>query len=245
MPKKLNLLNQKFGRLIVIAPAKNKGKHTRWLCKCDCGNEYIALTDTLRNGTCQSCGCLRKEKLSKRNKQRIKDLTGQRFGKLTVIKYAGSQRNRSSWLCECDCGNITIVNQMELVKGDTLSCGCLRSSFGELQIEKLLKENNILYQKEYIFNDLKSENNIPLRFDFAVFNPDNSIKCLIEYDGEQHFLKKAEKIWSDSLEKRQKRDNIKNNYCLKHSIPLYRIPYWEKNNLNINLIFNEKYLIKS
>lgn len=244
MPKKLDLLNQRFGKLVVIAPAENKGRHTRWLCKCDCGNEYIALTDSLRAGTCQSCGCLRTEQARINGKTQIKDLTGQRFGKLTVISYAGSFRNRSSWLCECDCGNTVIINQMELVRGDTLSCGCLRSSFGELQIEKLLKDNNILYQKEYSFSDLKSENNIPLRFDFAVFNADNSIKCLIEYDGEQHFLKKTEKIWSDSLEKRQQRDNIKNIYCLKHSIPLYRIPYWEKNNLSIDLIFNDKYLIK-
>ena len=246
MPKKLNLLNQRFGRLTVIAPAKNKGKHTCWLCECDCGNEYIALTDSLRAGTCQSCGCLRAEQARINGKTQLKDLTGQKFGKLTVISYAGSSRHRSSWLCECDCGNIVVVNQMELTRKDTLSCGCLKSSFAELQIEKILKENNIQYKKEYSFNDLKSENNIPLRFDFAIFNTDNSIKCLIEYDGEQYFLKKTEKIWwSDSLEQRRKRDNIKNKYCLKHSIPLYRIPYWEKNNLDLNLIFNDKYLIKS
>ena len=73
---------------------------------------------------------------------------------------------------------------MELVRGDTLSCGCLKSSFGELEIEKILKENGFSYKKEYSFHDLKSENNIPLRFDFIVFNADSSIKCLIEYDGE-------------------------------------------------------------
>ena len=49
---------------------------------------------------------------------------------------------------------------MELVKGDTLSCGCLRSCFGELQIEKLLKENNILYQKEYILEAIRIWNDI-------------------------------------------------------------------------------------
>ena len=244
MPKKLNLLNQKFGRLTVIAPAEKNGKRTQWLCQCECGKQKVVKTESLRQGTCRSCGCLRTETAQKNGRKVLQDLTGQRFGKLTVLKYAGSNRSRSQWLCECDCGNKTIVNQMELSRGDTLSCGCLRSSFGELQIEKLLKENNILYQKEYSFNDLRSENNILLRFDFAIFNSDNSLKCLIEYDGEQHFLKKTEKIWSDSLEKRQKRDNIKNNYCLKHTIPLYRIPYWEKNNLNIDLIFSDKYLIK-
>lgn len=243
MPKKLNLLGQKFGRLTVIAPAKNDGKRTQWLCKCNCGNQKIVKTEHLRSGICKSCGCLQKESARENGKTMLINLTGKRFGKLTVLKYAGSNRGRSQWLCECDCGNQVIVNQMELSHNDTLSCGCLRSSYGELMIEKILKENNLLYQKEYSFQDLLSENNIPLRFDFAIFNSNNSLKCLIEYDGEQHFLNKTDKIWADTLEKRQARDNIKNNYCKKHNIPLYRIPYWEKNNITLELLFNNKYLI--
>jgi hypothetical protein len=61
---------------------------------------------------------------------------------------------------------------MELKRGDTLSCGCLRSSYGEQAVEAMLIANNKIYQKEYIFSDLVSENNIPLRFDFAVFDND-------------------------------------------------------------------------
>jgi hypothetical protein len=64
---------------------------------------------------------------------------------------------------------------MELMKGDTLSCGCLRSSYGEITIETILKNNNINYIKEYIFPDLVSENNIPLRFDFAIFDDNNNL----------------------------------------------------------------------
>ena len=170
MPTKLNLIGQRFGRLTVIKEAENKGKRTQWLCQCDCGKQHIATTESLRSGTCRSCGCLRIETAHTNGRKQLKDLTGQRFGKLTVLSYAGTSRKRSSWLCECDCGNSIIVNQMELMRNDTLSCGCLKSSFGELQIEKILKENNIQYQKEFSFDDLKSENNIPLRFDFAIFN---------------------------------------------------------------------------
>ena len=120
--------------------------------------------------------------------------------------------------------------------------GVLRSSFGEQQIEKILKEQKLSYQKEFIFSDLVSENNIPLRFDFAVFENDK-LAYLIEYDGEQHFLNKTDKIWADSLEKRQVRDKVKNQYCLNNNITLYRIPYWEKNNLTFDLITADKYLI--
>lgn len=245
MPKKLNLIGQRFGKLVVIAHAENKGRRTQWLCKCDCGNEKICLTESLQNGKCKSCGCLRIKQAQINGKKVLQDLTNQRFGKLVVLKYAGSNRDRSQWLCQCDCGNEVIVNQMELKKGQTLSCGCLRSSFGELIINNILQDNHILFQREYQFNDLLSENNIPLRFDFAIFNNDNSLKCLIEYDGEQHFSNKTDKIWKDNFSKRQLRDNQKNQYCLSHNIPLYRIPYWEKNNITLELIFNKKYLITS
>lgn len=243
MPAKLNLMNERFGRLIVIDYAPNKGKRSQWKCQCDCGNELNVLTDSLRSGSVKSCGCLRAETARKNGLKVLKDLKGQQFGKLIVIKYAGSNRNRSTWKCECECGNEVIVNQMELVKGDTLSCGCLKNSFAESQIEKILKEKNIAYEKEYTFSDLLSENNIPLRFDFAIFK-DQKLQYLIEYDGEQHFSNKTDNIWTDNLAKRQKRDKIKNEYCLKNNIHLYRIPYWEKNNLTFELITNQKYLIK-
>lgn len=242
MPAKLNLINERFGRLVVIAPAENKGKRTQWLCKCDCGNEKIALTDSLRSGNLQSCGCLRTETARKNGLKQLEDLTGQVFGQLTVLEYAGSDRSRGSWKCECSCGNVVVVNQMELKRGDTLSCGCLRSSFGEQQIEKILKEQKISYQKEFIFSDLVSENNIPLRFDFAVFENDK-LAYLIEYDGEQHYRDKTDKIWTDSLEKRKIRDKIKNQYCLDNNIDLYRIPYWEKNNITFDTIFDKSHLI--
>lgn len=242
MPAKLNLINERFGRLVVIAPAENRNNKTQWLCKCDCGNEKIATTNSLRNGRIQSCGCLRTETARKNGLKQLEDLTGQVFGQLTVLEYAGSERNRSSWKCECSCGNIVVVNQMELKHGDTLSCGCLRNSFGEQQIEKILKEYKLSYQKEFTFSDLVSENNIPLRFDFAIFENDK-LAYLIEYDGEQHFLNKTDKIWADNLENRQNRDKIKNKYCLDNNIVLYRIPYWEKNNLTFNLITSNKYLV--
>ena len=60
MPK-LDLLGQKFGRLTAISEATKVGKRTRWLCRCDCGNEKIILTECLRSGISKSCGCYRIE----------------------------------------------------------------------------------------------------------------------------------------------------------------------------------------
>jgi hypothetical protein len=51
-------------------------------------------------------------------------LEGQRFGKLTAIKDLGniSYAKRSAWLCECDCGNTTVVLGNSLKSGKTRSC---------------------------------------------------------------------------------------------------------------------------
>ena len=57
---------------------------------------------------------------------KIKDLTGKRFGRLTVVSFAGRNKyNRSLWNCLCDCGNQKIVNSNSLKRGLTKSCGCL------------------------------------------------------------------------------------------------------------------------
>ncbi|RHO08431.1 AP2 domain-containing protein [Clostridium sp. AM22-11AC] len=53
------------------------------------------------------------------------DLTGQRFGRLVVIERAGSRGGKATWLCQCDCGNQTVVIGGILRRGLTKSCGCL------------------------------------------------------------------------------------------------------------------------
>lgn len=54
------------------------------------------------------------------------DLTGKRFGRLTVVRRYGTLNGRqSTWLCKCDCGNEKVVTAGHLRQGNTLSCGCL------------------------------------------------------------------------------------------------------------------------
>lgn len=56
---------------------------------------------------------------------KYKDITGQRFGKLTVIQRAGSAKNGSAtWLCRCDCGKEVTASGSNLRTGDKKSCGC-------------------------------------------------------------------------------------------------------------------------
>ena len=56
----------------------------------------------------------------------VRDLAGQRFGRLTVLEHVGTIRGRrASWSCRCDCGAAVVVVSAELLRGKTRSCGCL------------------------------------------------------------------------------------------------------------------------
>ena len=60
-------------------------------------------------------------------KNKANDLTGQKFGRLTVLERDISKKGgHSYWICQCDCGNITSVQGNHLKSGNTQSCGCLK-----------------------------------------------------------------------------------------------------------------------
>ena len=54
------------------------------------------------------------------------ELSGKRFGRLTVIRENGKKNGRTAWLCKCDCGNYTTVQGSLLNTGKVISCGCFR-----------------------------------------------------------------------------------------------------------------------
>lgn len=223
-------------RLTVLYRVPNKNGKVWWHCKCECGNELDIRGDQITRGIAKSCGCLQKEiarknmvEVGKNNANRPSsrrvDITGQRFGKLIVL-YPGDPAKMGhglKWYCKCDCGNIVLVETCHLKEGHTQSCGCLRSK-GELKITQLLEESHINYKTQYTFPDLYfKSSNILLRFDFAIFNDDQELICLIEFQGPQHYdiLNK----WYS--EEGILRDQKKVEYCKKHNIKLVQIPYTE------------------
>lgn len=119
-PGQKDLTGQRFGHLICLEPSsqRNEQGKTQWLCKCDCGNECLAVTNQLLCGYKKSCGCL--------SCPPRKDFVGKRFGRLTVLEYAGKKDGLHQWRCKCDCGQETIVGQTSLQNGHTKSCGCLQ-----------------------------------------------------------------------------------------------------------------------
>lgn len=60
------------------------------------------------------------------------DLTGNKYGRLTVKKYIGHKNKNSLWLCKCDCGNESVVLSGNLTRNNTKSCGCLFNEMFEM-----------------------------------------------------------------------------------------------------------------
>jgi hypothetical protein len=117
----VDLRGQRFGRLLALEPTEERHGigYVVWRCLCDCGNMTSVISGNLTGSRVRSCGCLRPRTTI--------DITGQRFGKLTVIKPSEERRNREViWQCQCDCGNISYVRSACLRRGTTTSCGCLR-----------------------------------------------------------------------------------------------------------------------
>ena len=84
---------------------------------------------------------------------RPQDLTGQRFGKLTVIDFAYRRNGKAYWKCTCACGNERIVQGYDLASGHTKSCGCIRTIDGKEPRYRHGRINTRLYK---IWSNMKS-----------------------------------------------------------------------------------------
>lgn len=84
----------------------------------------------------------------------IKDLSGQKFGRLTAIKFVDvNHKNRKAmWICKCDCGNTLLVESSQLTSGNTKSCGCIKKDLNKTRAVKHGYYNSRLYK---IWYDMK------------------------------------------------------------------------------------------
>lgn len=216
-----DMVGKKFGNLEVLYRAEKRkdlsSRCIRYICKCKCGNIVEVNGNSLRTGHTISCGCSRKNTTTK-------DLTGLVVGKLKVL-YSIEERkdNRVQWVCECECGNKIITSSSNLLQNRIKSCGCSKESLGEIKIKNELQKTNFKFIQQYKFLDCKYKSY--LLFDFAIFDENDNLLCLIEYQGDIHF--KSTGGWNNqkALIKRQKRDLIKKQYCQKNNIRLIEILY--------------------
>jgi hypothetical protein len=177
-----------------------------------------------------------------------KDLTGMRFGRLFAVNrvpfghITPAGQELVQYQCLCDCGNFCDVLAMNLVSGNTQSCGCIGNSRGEAYITKYFDEKQIRNQRQYKFDDLISNKGAPLKFDFGLFGLDGNLICLVEYNGEQHYYPVDRRTWFGKLQ-REETDELKRNYCEKNHIKLFEIRF--DDDLYEKLSEVEQYYMKS
>lgn len=234
-----NLTNQIFGKLTALYPCgKDNDGSILWVCQCSCSehNYIIANANNLKRGVNKTCGShedmielQEKNSLRKRN-----ELVGLTFHNLYVDSYSHIEGKRIFYNCTCQlCGSKVKIRKDSLINGHAQSCGCLNSK-GEAAIKDFLNKNHIEYISEYKFPDLKDKSY--LRFDFGILY-EGELACLIEFDGRQHYINDSQ-FFNDDFEARQRRDNMKNEYCMINNIPLYRIRFDEDINKRLEEIFN-------
>lgn len=137
MPKSLtnptDIVGAKFGKLTIDEYIGKQlfGKQNMhaYRCHCDCGTQNIITNRSiLLKGDKKSCGCAHKDA----GDIVLEDLTGQIFGRWTVIERAPTRRSASGktrsimWKCKCSCGTIKNVGARALKTGMSMSCGCLQ-----------------------------------------------------------------------------------------------------------------------
>jgi hypothetical protein len=206
-------------------------KKWKGIFKCSCGTEFEAIISDVASGRCKSCGHEREHQI------------GEKLGdnQHTLLKRLyRSQGESHVWIClfKCGlCGKEFEADISRIVSNSRTSCGCNTFSKGEDRIRKILENNSIKFEKEKVFKDcINPETQNVLRFDFYL--PDYN--TCIEYDGKQHFQEVY--FCPDSLEDRQRRDQVKNEYCDNNNIKLIRIPYTDYSKLNDSFLL-EKLII--
>lgn len=240
--KAKDLTGMRFGRLTAIEIASHKP--VKWKCVCDCGNIVNVQTCHLISGHTQSCGCYMRDRVSEANS---KDLTGMQFGRLIAINrvpvghVTPAGQELVQYQCMCECGNFCDVLAMNLVKGNTQSCGCIGASSGEALTEDYFKRYSIPFCCEYWFDNLRSStSNRPLRFDFALMDSDSNVVCLVEYQGEQHYYA-PERNTDFGRQQREVTDKLKRDYCSDNDIQLFEIRYDDELESQLDIV-REYYL---
>jgi len=251
-------LNNKLFELVSDKYTNAKDKLI-WKClKEDCGEEFENNWNNIFSG--QGCGVCSGQQvtlktcLATKNPELAKEWHPNLNDDLTPFLVPEFCGTGVWWKCsKCNHDWNAVISNRSF-RGD--GCPKCRESHSEKGTTKYLEDMNYSFTSQFRLEDCRDKRSLP--FDFAVFTESDKkyIKILIELDGLQHSQpvrfggiskEKAEKNFIEL----QKRDKIKNDYCIDKNIPLLRIPYWEFDSIEEILIdvlvngnMNHKYFVK-
>ena len=213
--------------------------------ECEClidGTIWSPIPNSLLCGCgCPECGRIASNKNStKTNEQFLFELSHVNPDVLPLQDYI--QAKTSIWVMCKKCGHQWLATPDNLLHG-----GCCQecSAFpNEKKLGNILKKYGFKLERQKKYDDCRDK--LPLPFDIYL----SKYNILIEYDGEQHYRPvnfggiNDEDAYENFL-KTQYHDSIKTQYCQRNNIPLIRVPYWEKNNLETYIMFQLRQYISS
>lgn len=209
----------------------------------DYGIQYIDWCHLQGGRGCKYCGVEKRADSQRFSYKYVKDIIEKEFieDNCKLISNTYTSYNDYNLEIRCECGDIFTTSLTCFIKGKR-KCNNCTSSIGEQLVNQFLKENNVIFEREYEINP--KEWNNPLYYDFYIPH----LKTALEYDGEQHykpvdFNGEGMEIATEKFETQLVRDQIKNNYSKRKNIKLIRIPYWERD--NINIILNKELQLES
>lgn len=205
-------------------------RHSKLLFRCSCGNTFNTSFQRfieLHKRCCDECT---RKKLSARfcktTEQFSKEVERISNGEIKVI---GEYRNSSAkvLVTHMICGHQWMANPNDLLYKQS-GCPNCNESKGEKAIAQWLSEHGISFEREYKFDDCCNKRKLP--FDFAILDG-YKIKCLIEYDGIQHYDNRCFG-GGRSYQSIKQNDLFKTAYCKRKGLKLIRIPYTQLTNIN-------------
>lgn len=232
--------------ILLSTAADYKNNRSKLKLVCSCGDyftrDYHTIKESVKDGKnvlCKKCayGHVKRQELDKIALD----------NSCTVLDVELSDNRilaKNKITIQCECSNIFTTKVSHFTHHGTTRCKTCtgKTSKAELKIASILDNNNIHYKKEYTFDDLKGSVKL-LPFDFAIFDSNNILKGIIEFDGKQHFEAIEMFGGEHGLKILQTNDRKKDQYCLNNNIKLKRISYKDEKNLeNIVLSFTHEIL---
>lgn len=235
-------IGDKYNRLTILGRAKGSEKYNNTyvyaICNCKDHNIIKAQLNKIKKGNTQSCGCYHKECATKLGQSAALNLLGEIIGDFKIIKKTDERDSEAVvWLGECiHCGKIRKISTRyihDLINHPHV-CTCQRrnGSAFERKVDEILTNNNITFEREVTFDELKyEETNQHPRYDFLL----PQYNCIIELHGEQHY-KEGRGFFKQklSLEDTKARDAIKQSWAIQNGYKYIVIPYTQQNNITIN-----------
>lgn len=143
--------------------------------------------------------------------------------KIKLVNFS-SMNKKAEFLC-LTCGEKWQTQASNVFNSESGCPNCAKSK-GEKAVTEYLKKKGYHFEPQFRIEECRDKQ--PLPFDFVVRNKDNSLNCLIEYQGCQHFIDPSQYCKGDFINKKsvlitQKHDAMKLSFCQKHGIKLIYI----------------------